>query len=156
MKDLLRRLKHRMFPPYVSPADYWRNRYRKYGTLQASGCVTRDEARNQVDYVAKWEHISAGLPERNRGRTLLDAGCGSGAFTAQFLSLGYTVTAVDFAATALQQARRPIGDDVAWYQARAADARVETGEVRHNELVVEDNTKDLLRFAREMPGTKEA
>jgi SAM-dependent methyltransferase len=115
-----RKLKRLLFPVYLSPVTYWRNRYGRFEeSLIAPGCVELDESANEVDYEAKWTHIEAAVRRAGepRGKALLDAGCGLGIFTRRFLALGYTVSAVDFAENAVAGARRRIGDSVTWHVA---------------------------------------
>jgi 2-polyprenyl-3-methyl-5-hydroxy-6-metoxy-1,4-benzoquinol methylase len=103
---------------YASPDSYWRNRYRKFGaSLTGPGCVALSEQENHGDYDAKWVHISSALLKSGspQGKSLLDAGCGLGTFTEKFVSLGYSVSAVDFAQNAVESARRRIGENVRWY-----------------------------------------
>jgi SAM-dependent methyltransferase len=118
MKTLVKHLRRLLFPIYSSPRRYWSARYSKFGaTLTGPGCVGLDEEGNQEDYESKWSHIMASL--RNHGdptaKSLLDAGCGVGAFTTRFVAQGYSVSAVDFAQNAVDLARRRIGEQVKWY-----------------------------------------
>jgi SAM-dependent methyltransferase len=125
MREFLRRLKRRLLPVYTSPVKHWERRYEKFGTfLTGPGCVELDHQANQVDYEVKWSHIRTalladGVPRQ--GTSLLDAGCGPGIFTERFLSLGYTVSAVDFAHNAVEAARDRVGDTVAWYVSSLGD-----------------------------------
>lgn len=106
---------------YRSPEQYWRARHERYATsLRGVGCVSLDEAKNAEDYLAKWQHIAAALARTGptKGRSLLDAGCGVGRFTAEFVQLGFHVSAVDFAANAVETARRRLGErsrQIAWH-----------------------------------------
>jgi len=125
MKEFFWRLKRRLFPPYTSPVKHWERRYEKFGAgLTGPGCVELDQQANQVDYESKWNHIRTALladGAPRRGTSLLDAGCGPGIFTERFLSLGYTVSAVDFAHNAVAVARKRVGDAVAWYVSGLGD-----------------------------------
>jgi SAM-dependent methyltransferase len=118
MKQFLRRLKRSLIPAYPKPVKYWRKRYSKFGeSLTGPGCVDLGDEANQTDYDTKWAHIRAALLNAGapRGKSLLDAGCGLGAFTERFVLLGYSVSAVDFAQNAVEIAKRRIGDAVKWY-----------------------------------------
>lgn len=134
LTDLFRRTRNRWIPIYSSPQKYWAARYARLGaSLIGPGCLCLDDAGNRKDYDEKWRHIrssvsGAGDPQR---QTLLDAGCGIGVLTARFMSLGFDVTAVDFAPNAVDIARSRIGESVRWY----------TGALHHFHA---DQTYDLV------------
>jgi 2-polyprenyl-3-methyl-5-hydroxy-6-metoxy-1,4-benzoquinol methylase len=119
MKQFFRKLKRRLFPVYPSPLKYWEKRHAKFGTiLTGPGCGELDQEANQTDYEAKWSHIKGALLSNaapRPGTSLLDAGCGPGVFTERFVSLGYLVSAVDFAHNAVEIAKGRIGSAVTWY-----------------------------------------
>jgi len=99
---------------------------------------------DQEGWERRWAQVIASQPEKVAGRPpsshlltelealspgrALDAGCGHGAETILLATSGWTVTAVDFSASALEQARataRARGEDVAgritWIQADLGD-----------------------------------
>lgn len=105
---------------YASPQDYWEARHAahtSHGSLIGVGCIELDEVENLVDYRAKWERIEKVLAHAGPAsrRTLLDAGCGNGWFTANCAALGFQVSAVDFSSQAVAAARRTLGDAVSWH-----------------------------------------
>ena len=90
--------------------EYWESRHSATaGQLRATGHIQLNEQENEADYRAKREQIVDALKRHcpdSTGRTLLDAGCGTGIFTASFVDMGFAVTGVDFSATAVESARR--------------------------------------------------
>lgn len=90
--------------------EYWETRHASTaGQLRATGHIQLNEEDNEADYRAKREQIVDVLQrhyEDSPERTLLDAGCGTGIFTESFVDMGFTVTGVDFSATAVESARR--------------------------------------------------
>jgi 2-polyprenyl-3-methyl-5-hydroxy-6-metoxy-1,4-benzoquinol methylase len=105
---------------YASPQRYWETRHAEYtsrGSLIGVGCIELDEIQNLADYRAKWQRIETVLASAGpvTGRTLLDAGCGNGWFTAKCVALGFQVSAVDFSSEAIAAARKILGDAVTWH-----------------------------------------
>lgn len=89
---------------------YWETRHRDLaGKLAAVGHRNLTEQDNAQQYRVKREQISA-MMERHvpRGErpSLLEAGCGCGVLTPHFLEMGFDVTAIDFSAKAIEQAKR--------------------------------------------------
>lgn len=90
--------------------QYWESRHSATaGQLRATGHIHLSEEENEADYRAKRLQIEETVRRHCTDpmeRTLLDAGCGTGIFTESFVEMGFTVTGVDFSATALEAARR--------------------------------------------------
>jgi SAM-dependent methyltransferase len=89
--------------------EYWESRHNaSAGQLRATGHLQLNEQENEADYRAKREQVVNTLKRHSAdatGRTLLDAGCGTGIFTSSFVDMGFAVTGVDFSATAINSAR---------------------------------------------------
>lgn len=96
----------------VRPRAYWTERHAARGAaLSAPGHIDLSEQENARDYETKRERLSAVLndvvPDRAKRRNLLDAGCGSGQMFPVWLDLGFRVSAIDFAPSALAIAKSP-------------------------------------------------
>lgn len=106
---------------YRSPENYWNARHARYATsLRAVGRVNLDEATNAENFEEKWRNVQDALVRTGptQGRSLLDAGCGVGLFTAKFAALGFEISAVDFAPNAVNRARVNLGEfaqRIAWH-----------------------------------------
>ena len=91
-------------------SQYWERRHlAAAGQLRSTGHTHLTEEQNRVDYDAKRVAIEAKLGEwvgDAVGRSLLDAGCGTGQFSETFARMGFEVTGVDFSPTAVEAARR--------------------------------------------------
>jgi 2-polyprenyl-3-methyl-5-hydroxy-6-metoxy-1,4-benzoquinol methylase len=71
----------------ASNLDYWCAQAEHYDT---------EYGRGLVGWTARWQHEAVlGLLAPRGGETILDAGCGSGLFSARLAALGARVTAVD-------------------------------------------------------------
>ncbi len=132
----LRPTSHPSTPYYRDPAAYWEQRHQQFDDqLDGIGTKGLGETANREDYESKWEHLSATLATldldeppiprggdgegdratgeaRVDGVAVLDAGCGIGWFTERLVGRGYQLTAVDFSASAVDIARRRLGDKV--------------------------------------------
>jgi 2-polyprenyl-3-methyl-5-hydroxy-6-metoxy-1,4-benzoquinol methylase len=99
---------------YADPARYWERRHQQFGDrLDGVGMKGLGEKGNREDYEAKWARLSAALADLDlAGARVLDAGCGIGWFTARLAAAGYDVAGVDFSPTAIEAARRRLGDGV--------------------------------------------
>jgi SAM-dependent methyltransferase len=110
IRDLVQTWRHRSRGYYRDPQSYWNTRHREHrDSLRGPGCILLGEAANEDDYAVKWEHVRGVLDrEVARGAVrLLDAGCGTGWFTARTATLGFAdVDAADFSSTAAEIARR--------------------------------------------------
>lgn len=110
MRNKIRELLARRRSAKFDPRDYWESRHRTdYGTFKAVGHRQLPDEQNAEQYEVKKERIVEMIRryvDEPRGRTLLDAGCGTGHLTATYVELGFGVVGVDFSETALQCARR--------------------------------------------------
>lgn len=90
-------------------SQYWERRHTAaVGELRSTGHTHLTEEQNRMDYEAKRVAIEAKLGEwvgDVAGRSLLDAGCGTGLFSKSFAQMGFAVTGVDFSPTAVEAAR---------------------------------------------------
>jgi SAM-dependent methyltransferase len=105
---------------YASPVDYWQARHTEYsrrGSLIGVGCIELDDTENRADYLAKWRQIEKVLIDKAppARRSLLDAGCGNGWFTAKCAAMGFQVSAVDFSCQGVEAARKKLGEAVTWH-----------------------------------------
>ena len=95
--------------PFFRPRRYWESRHqRNRGTMRATGHRFLGEQANQADYALKSLMLLRCVERScavNQERSLLDAGCGTGYFSRKFESLGFQVTGVDFAETAIRHAQ---------------------------------------------------
>ena len=106
LKRLTQVLSKRSAPFRAS--DYWEKRHLALdGSLRAVGHIGLTDEVNARQYERKREAVEQLLqrwvPEA-RGKRLLDAGCGVGAFAATYLSAGFEVHGVDFSPTAIARA----------------------------------------------------
>ena len=92
---------------------YWENRHQALrGSLRAVGHIQLTDEMNQRQYEVKRSRIATFIERRvgdARGlpsKTLLDAGCGTGALTGGYVEMGFEVTGVDFSRSAIRQARQ--------------------------------------------------
>lgn len=99
---------------------WWNDLYRRYGPYRASQGYDRSEEQN-VEYFRFRSEWHRRIVERVRtpgGVTFLDAGCGNGLLTMLVVAMGFQVTAFDFSAEALDQARDlPGAEQVTWRRA---------------------------------------
>ena len=96
------------------PAGYWERRHANFGEhLDGVGRIGLGNEANRRDYEVKWTHLRQALVDVGVGPcAFLDAGCGIGWFTEHLQAEGYTPTGVDFSPTAVEIARRHVGDDL--------------------------------------------
>jgi 2-polyprenyl-3-methyl-5-hydroxy-6-metoxy-1,4-benzoquinol methylase len=110
IRGLVQAARYRTGRYYRDPRSYWNTRHEEHrDSLLGPGCIRLDEAANRDDYAAKWDRVRAVLArELQHGATrLLDAGCGTGWFTARAAALGFDgVDAADFSSTAAEVAQR--------------------------------------------------
>jgi 2-polyprenyl-3-methyl-5-hydroxy-6-metoxy-1,4-benzoquinol methylase len=101
-------------PYYGDPAAYWEQRHQQFDDrLDGIGTKGMGQEANLEDYESKWEHLRAMLATLGLdGAAVLDAGCGIGWFTERLAADGHGLTAVDFSASAVEIARRRLGDQV--------------------------------------------
>ncbi|MCP4591206.1 MAG: class I SAM-dependent methyltransferase [bacterium] len=92
------------------PAEYWEDRHRALrGSLRAVGHCQVTEDANAAQYALKRERILALIHEwvpDPAGRSLLDAGCGTGVMAETYAELGFRVVGVDFSPTAIHEAHK--------------------------------------------------
>jgi SAM-dependent methyltransferase len=90
------------------PRDFWDERLSRQFDLRGTGETELSLAYNRACYELRREVLDRTLAEEGvdpRGRDVLDAGCGTGFFTAYYLGRGARVTGVDIAPTSIARLR---------------------------------------------------
>lgn len=100
----------------VRPRAYWTTRHERFrGSLSGPGRADLPEEDNARDYAERRARLRAILAPLARPRedgarpSLLDAGCGTGLFFADWLELGFDPTGMDFASAEARAGRGPHG-----------------------------------------------
>lgn len=94
------------------PREFWDRRLAQQFDLRGTGQPGLSAAYNLACYDLRRAVLEKALRAADfdpRGRTVLDVGCGSGFFTAYYLSRGARLTGIDIAPTSIErlQARHP-------------------------------------------------
>ncbi len=90
------------------PREFWDRRLAEHFDLRGTGQPGLSEAYNRACYELRREVLERALREQSfepRGRRVLDVGCGTGFFTAYYLSRGASVTGLDIAPTSIERLR---------------------------------------------------
>ncbi len=90
------------------PRAFWERRLSDQFDLRGTGETGLSLAFNRACYQLRGEVLDRALREHAvdvRGREVLDVGCGSGFFTAWYLSRGARVTGLDITSTAVERLR---------------------------------------------------
>ena len=94
------------------PREFWDRRLAEHFDLRGSGQPGLSEAYNRACYALRREVLERALRDQGfdpKGKRVLDVGCGTGFFTAYYLSRGAQLTGLDIAPTSIErlQARHP-------------------------------------------------
>jgi SAM-dependent methyltransferase len=90
------------------PQEFWDQRLSEHFDLRGTGETGLSLAYNRACYELRREVLARALAEAGfepAGRTVLDVGCGTGFFTAWYLSRGAKVTGMDIAPTSVERLR---------------------------------------------------
>lgn len=115
------------------PRDFWDRRLAEQFDLRGTGQPGLSEAYNRACYALRRVVLDRGLRQEGfdpRGHEVLDVGCGTGFFTAYYLTRGARVTGIDIAPTSIERLR-----------ARHPEARFELVDVSETSL---DRRYDLV------------
>ncbi len=91
------------------PRSFWETRLTEHFDLRGTGETGLSLAYNRACYALRRETLERALREAGfdpRGRSVLDVGCGSGFFTAFYLSRGARVTGLDIAPVSIERLTR--------------------------------------------------
>lgn len=122
--DADRRLAERLGASFLDVADELRSYYEGRALELDELAVTYDhpEPYKRFFYGARFRAVLGALDPRG-GETILEIGCGSGAYTRELVELGASVTATEYAPGPLAQARRNLGRLAAQVDLRVEDAQ---------------------------------
>ncbi len=90
------------------PREFWEQRLGEHFDLRGTGETGLSLAYNRACYALRRYVLDRALQEvgvRLGGARVLDVGCGTGYFTAYYLSRGAQVTGIDIAATSIERLR---------------------------------------------------
>jgi SAM-dependent methyltransferase len=90
------------------PQEFWERRLAEQFDLRGTGETGLSLAYNRACYTLRAEVLESALREAGvnpRGRSVLDVGCGTGFFTAWYLTRGARVTGLDIAPTSIERLR---------------------------------------------------
>ncbi len=109
------------------PRDFWERRLSEHFDLRGTGETGLSLGYNRACYALRRRVLTRALAEARMdpaGRAVLDVGCGTGFFTAYYLSRGARVTGLDIAPTSIERlrARHP---EARFLLADVSEARLE-------------------------------
>lgn len=106
--------------PSPNEEKWWDGIYQEHTTFAASGHYGITEEENCQDFEIRRSLLASILDRYRRpgSERLLDAGCGNGLFTREFVKMGFQVTALDFSREALRRAKRLVDAAVRWRRNR--------------------------------------
>jgi SAM-dependent methyltransferase len=90
------------------PREFWEERLSEHFDLRGTGETGLSLAYNRACYSLRRRVLDRALREAGRdpaGRSVLDAGCGTGFFTAYYLARGARVTGLDIAPVSIERLR---------------------------------------------------
>ena len=90
------------------PREFWDRRLSEHFDLRGTGQPGLSEAYNRACYDLRREVLTHALRDQGfdpAGKRVLDVGCGTGFFTAYYLSRGATLTGLDIAPTSIERLR---------------------------------------------------
>jgi 2-polyprenyl-3-methyl-5-hydroxy-6-metoxy-1,4-benzoquinol methylase len=91
------------------PREFWDRRLAEQFDLRGTGQPGLSMAYNEACYRLRLEVLERALRDQGfdpRGKRVLDVGCGTGFFTAYYISRGAQVTGIDIAPTSIERLRK--------------------------------------------------